>query len=58
MPAHVFVEDVGGQLVAATVSDAGVGVDADFHAVSQVSGRYWTSRIPGLKRGVLPGSIR
>jgi hypothetical protein len=51
----VLLEDVGCQRVAASVPDAQSGVDPDLHRafaalafVSQTSGRYCTSRMPGV----------
>ena len=59
MPALVVREYVGRDLVAASVPDAQRRVHPDLHAqgVCHTSGKYWTSRMPGLYVGVSPGLI-
>ena len=49
--AHLILEEAGGQDVTPAMADAFDEIDAKFHERepgSQVSGRYITSRIPGL----------
>ena len=59
--AVVLLAEIRREHVAAPVSDALGQIDGHLHAddpTSQVSGRYITSRIPGLYRGVSPSRTR